>query len=98
MPQKLCLNKIESKGYNYLCANIKGGLLEYQLNLQNKVDSQNLDNQQWWPFVHGLPKLIANISSQFQHLVNTVLAVSSLLKWIPIKVTVISKIGKISVV
>ena len=47
------------------------------------------------PVVHGLPKLVANISSQFQHLVNTVLAAGSLVKWISIKVTRISKIDEI---
>ena len=34
---------------------------------------------------HKLPKLIANISSQFHHLVNTGLTVGFLLKWLPIK-------------
>ena len=33
-----------------------------------------------------LPKLAANISSEFHHLVNTELAVGSLVKWLPIKV------------
>ena len=34
----------------------------------------------------GLPKLVANISSQFHHLVNTGLAVGSLVKWLQYKV------------
>ena len=42
--------------------------------------------QQWCPFVHELPKLVTNISSQFHRLVNTMLAVGSLVKCIPIKV------------
>ena len=38
--------------------------------------------------MHGLPKLVANISSQLHHLqlVNTSLTVGSLVKWLPIKV------------
>ena len=35
---------------------------------------------------NGLPKLVANISSHIDHLVNTGLAVGSLVKWLPIKV------------
>ena len=35
---------------------------------------------------NGLPKLVANISSHIHHLVNTGLAVGSLVKWLPIKV------------
>ena len=34
----------------------------------------------------GLPKLVANVSSQFHHLVNIGLTVGSLVKWLPIKV------------
>ena len=44
------------------------------------------------PLVDGLPKLVANIDSQFQQLVNTALAVSSLVKRIPIKVTCTPKL------
>ena len=43
---------------------------------------------------HSLPKLVANISSQFHRLVNTGLAVGSLVKWLPIKVANPSKIDK----
>ena len=50
-----------------------------------KFGIQNFGSQPWWPFVHRLPKLVANISSQFHHLVNTGLAVGSLVKWLPIK-------------
>ena len=35
-------------------------------------------------FGHRLPKLVDNISSQIHHLVNTGLAVGSLVKWLPI--------------
>ena len=49
--------------------------------------SQNFGHKLWWPFVHGLPKLVAGISSQFQHLISsTVLTANSLVKWIPITV------------
>ena len=41
-----------------------------------------------------LPKLEANISSHFHHLVNRGLAVGSLVKWLPIKVDNHSKIDK----
>ena len=34
----------------------------------------------WWLFVHRLPELVANISSQFYHLVNTGIAVGSLVR------------------
>ena len=50
---------------------------------KTKIGSQNFGHQQWWPFVHGLPKLImliGNISSQFHHILNTVLAAGSLVK------------------
>ena len=30
---------------------------------KTKVGSQNFGHQQWWPFVHGLPKLVANSTS-----------------------------------
>ena len=38
--------------------------------------------------------MVTNISSQFQHLVKTVLAVGSLVKWLPIKVAHTSKMDK----
>ena len=43
---------------------------------------------------HRPPKLVANNSSHFHHLVNTGLAVASLVKWLPIKVANPSKIEK----
>ena len=52
----------------------------------HEYGSQNFGFQIWWPFVHKLPNSVANISSQFHHLVNTGLAVGSLVKWLPIKV------------
>ena len=45
---------------------------------QTLVGSQNFGHQQWWSFVYGLPKLVANVISQFQYLVNTVVTASSL--------------------
>ena len=52
----------------------------------------------WLPtlvtFGHRLPKLVANISSDFHHFVNTGLAVGSLVKRLPIKVANPSKIDK----
>ena len=52
----------------------------------------------WLPtlvtFGHRLQKLVANIISDFHHLVNTGLAVGSLVKWLPIKVANPSKIDK----
>ena len=52
----------------------------------------------WLPtlvtFGQRLPKLVAKISSDFHHLVNTGLAVGSLVKWLPIKVANHSKIDK----
>ena len=45
-------------------------------------------------FGHMLPKLVASICSQFDHLVNTGLAVGSLVKWLPIKVANPSKTDK----
>ena len=45
----------------------------------------NLVARIWLPTLVA-PKLVANISSKFHHLVNTGLAVGSLVKWLPIKV------------
>ena len=45
-----------------------------------------------------LPKLVANVSSQFHHLVNTGLAVGSLIKWLPIMVVHTCKLDTIWVV
>ena len=45
--------------------------------------------------VRGLRKLVTNISSQFQHLVNTVLAAGSFVKWMPTKVIHTFKIEEI---
>ena len=63
---------------------------------KNKFGSQTFGNQLWWPFVHRLPKLVANISSH--HLVNTWLDVGSFVKWLPIKVALTSKLDTIWVV
>ena len=65
---------------------------------KTKVGSQNFGHQQWWTFVHGLPKSVANISSQFQQLVYIVLASSSLVKWVLIKIAHTSNIEKTWVV
>ena len=50
----------------------------------------NLVAKTWPPTLvticNGLPKLVANISSHNDHLVNTGLDVGSLVKWLPIKV------------
>ena len=62
---------------------------------KTKVGRQNFVHQQWWWLVYGLPKLVTNISYKFHHLVNTVLAACSLVKWIPIKVTHTPKIDEI---
>ena len=45
-----------------------------------------------------LPKLVAKISSKFQHLVNTGLDVGSLIKWLPFKVANTCKLDIIWVV
>ena len=52
---------------------------------KTEFGSQNLATN-FGNHLYGLPKLIANISSKFHHLVNTGLAVGSLVKWLPIKV------------
>ena len=54
-------------------------------NLVVKIMATNFGNR-LWHFVHRLPNLVANTSSHFHHLVNTGLAVGSLVKWLPIKV------------
>ena len=43
-----------------------------------------------------LPKLVTNVSSQFQHLVNTGLAVGFLVKWLPIMVAHTCKLDNLS--
>ena len=55
----------------------------------------NLVAKIWLPILptlvticNGLPKLVANISSHTAHLVNTGLAVGSLVKWLQIKVAI----------
>ena len=65
---------------------------------KTKFGSQNFGFQLWWPFVYRLPKLVANISYQYHHLVNTVLTVGSLVKWLPIKVAHTCKLDTIWVV
>ena len=57
---------------------------------KTKVGSQNFSHQQSWPLVHGLLKLVASTSFQFQYLVNTT---SVLVKWIPIRVVYCWPIG-----
>ena len=52
---------------------------------KTEFGSQNLATN-FGNHLYGLPKLAANISSKFHHLVNTGLAVGSLVKWLPIKV------------
>ena len=52
--------------------------------------SSVVQKQIWLPTLvticNGLPKLVAKISSHIDHMVNTGLAVGSLVKWLPIKV------------
>ena len=48
-------------------------------NLVAKILATKIGN-----FGHKLPKLVANIRSDFHHLVNTMLAAGSLVKWLPI--------------
>ena len=60
-------------------------------NLVAKILATNISN---CLFVDRFPKLVANISSQVHHLVNTGLAVGSLVNWLPIKVATTSKIDK----
>ena len=58
--------------------------------LYQSATKPNLVAKIWLPTLvticNGLPKLVANISSHNDHLVNTGLAVGSLVKWLPIKV------------
>ena len=65
--------------------------------LKQSGTKPNLVAKIWLPKLvtsgHRLPKLVANISSQFHHLVNTRLAVS-LVKWLPTEVANTSKIDK----
>ena len=42
-----------------------------------------------------LPKLVANVSSKFHHLINTGLAVGSFVKWLPIMVAHTCKLDTI---
>ena len=48
--------------------------------------------------MRGLPKLVANVSSQFHLLVNTGLTAGSLVKWLPIKAAHTCKLDTIWVV
>ena len=50
--------------------------------VENHVVAKTLATNNGVRLMHGLPKLVANITgtSQFHHLVNTVLAVGSLFK------------------
>ena len=63
-----------------------------------KIYIQDFGHQHCWAFVRELPKIVTSINSQFQHVVDTVRAASSLAEWIPIKVARTSKINKIWVV
>ena len=45
--------------------------------------------------MHGLPKLVANVSSQFHHLVNTGLAIEFLVTWLPINIAHTCKLDTI---
>ena len=63
---------------------------------RTKFVSQNVGYQIWWLFVHQFSKLVANISSQFHHLVNTGLTVGSLVKWLSIKVAHTCKLDNLS--
>ena len=62
-------------------------------NLVAKIWQPNLVTICAW-----LPKLVANVSSNFQHLVNTGLAVGSFFKWLPITVAHTCKLDTIWVV
>ena len=62
-----------------------------------------VQSQIWWPpnlvtICAWLPKLVANVSYQFQHLVNTRLGVGFLVKWLPIMVAHTFKLDTIWVV
>ena len=61
---------------------------------KSKVGIPNIGYQLWWPLVRSLPKLADNISSQFDHLVNTELTDGFLVTWIQIKVAHTSRIDK----
>ena len=52
----------------------------------------------WYKTKFGSQNLVANVSSQFQHLVNTGLAVRSLVKWLPVIVAHTCKLDTIWVV
>ena len=52
----------------------------------------------WVTICTWLPKLVANVSSNFHHLVNTGLAVGSFFKWLPITVAYTCKLDTIWVV
>ena len=62
-------------------------------NLAAKIWPPNLVTICAW-----LPKLVANVSSQFQHLVNMELALGFLVKWLPIMVAHTRKLDTIWVV
>ena len=61
---------------------------------KTKFGSQKFWLQKLVTSGHRLPKLVANINSDFHHLVNTGLVVDSLVKWLPIKVASLSKIDR----
>ena len=63
---------------------------------KTKIGSRNLTNN--LTICAWLPKLVANVSSQFHHLVSIGLAVGYLVKWLPIMVAHICKLNTIWVV
>ena len=72
--------------YSQICICIDNNQSGTKPNLVAKIWPPNLVAICAW-----LPKLVANISSQFHRLVNTGLTVGSLGKWLPIKVPNTSK-------
>ena len=106
-------NAIDSADFSFfLWKHISIHVIDHINNKMYWVASQLISlvhNQIWYPKFwlpklvtsgHRLTKLVANISSQFCHLVNsnTGLAVGSLVKWLPIKVANPYKLRQIWVV
>ena len=60
--------------HQHACQQFNPGFSVPQYNNQSatkpKLAVKFFGCQQWWPFVQGLPELVANISSQFQHRVS----------------------------
>ena len=74
----------------------------YQFMYEQSGTKQNLVAKIWPPnlvtICAWLPKLVANVSSNFHHLVNTGLAVGSFFKWLPITVAHTCRLDTIWVV